>query len=43
MHLFLEKGMKGGISCICNRYSSIKDKNTIMYWDFDLNISENSP
>ena len=35
VHLFLEKGMKGGISYIATRYSSCapnKDK-TIMYWD----------
>ena len=31
MHLFIEKGMRGGISYISKRYSSIKDNNTIMY------------
>ena len=33
MHLFFEKEMRGGISYISKRYSSIKDNNTIMYWD----------
>ena len=33
IHLFIEKGMRGGISYISKRYSSIKDNNTIMYWD----------
>ena len=33
MHLFVEKGMRGDISYISKRYSSIKDNNTIMYWD----------
>ena len=33
MHLFIEKGMRGGISYISKRYSSIKDNNTIMYWN----------
>ena len=33
MHLFTEKGMRGGISCISKRYSSIKDNSTIMFWD----------
>ena len=33
MHLFLEKGMRDGISYISKRYSSIKDNSTIMYWD----------
>ena len=33
MHLFLEKGMKGGVSYISKRYcKSDKDK-TVMYWD----------
>ena len=32
MDLFLEKGMRGGISYISKRYSSIKDNITIMYW-----------
>ena len=30
---FFEKEMRGGISYISKRYSSIKDNNTIMYWD----------
>ena len=33
MHLFIEKGMRGGISYISKRYSSVKDNSTIMYWD----------
>ena len=33
MHLFIEKGMGGSISYISKKYSSIKDNNTIMYWD----------
>ena len=33
MHLFVEKGMRGGISYISKRYSYIKDDDTIMYWD----------
>ena len=33
MHLFIEKGMRGGISYISKRHSSIKDNNTITYWD----------
>ena len=32
VHLFIEKGMRGGISYISKRYGSIKD-NTIVYWD----------
>ena len=31
VHLFIKKGMRGGISYISKRYSSIKDNNTIMY------------
>ena len=39
MHLFIEKGIRGGISYICKRHSKIEDcnsnknKNSIMYWD----------
>ena len=33
IHLFIEKEMRGGIIYILKRYSSIKDNNTIMYWD----------
>ena len=33
MHLFLEKGMRGGISYISKRYSKIDKNKTIMYWD----------
>ena len=31
--MFVEKGMRDGISYIPKRYSSIKDNNTIMYRD----------
>ena len=33
MYLFLEKGMRGGISYISKRYSKSNDDVTIMYWD----------
>ena len=38
MHLFIEKGMRGGISYIAKRHSKIKDCNSeeeisIIYWD----------
>ena len=33
MHLFLEKGMRGGVSYISKRYSRADENNTIMYWD----------
>ena len=33
VHLFLEKGMRGGISYISKRYSKSGDDKTIMYWD----------
>ena len=44
MHLFIEKGMRGGISCICKRHSKSENKYTrsnhknkrkkfISYWD----------
>ena len=33
VHLFLEKGMRGGISYISKRYSKNDDNNCIMYWD----------
>ena len=32
VHLFLEKGMRGGVSYISNE-RSMKDNNTVMYWD----------
>ena len=32
-HLFLEKGMRGGISYISKRYSKSSDDRTIMYWN----------
>ena len=31
--LFIEKGMRGGISYISKRYSKSDDNKTIMYWD----------
>ena len=33
VHLFLEKGMRGGISYISKRYCKSDKNNTIMYWD----------
>ena len=33
MYLFLEKGMRGGISYISKRYSKNKGDINIMYWD----------
>ena len=33
VHLFLEKGMRGGISYISKRYSKSRDDVSIMYWD----------
>ena len=33
VHLFLEKGMRGGISYISKRYSRSGQNKTIMYWD----------
>ena len=33
VHLFLEKGMRGGISYISKRYSKSDDNTTIIYWD----------
>ena len=33
VHLFLEKGMRGGVSYISKRYSKSDQNNTIMYWD----------
>ena len=33
VHLFLEKGMRCGISYISKSYSKSKDNKTIMYWD----------
>ena len=35
MYLFLEKGMRGGVSCISKRYSKSKDDICIMYWDMN--------
>ena len=33
IHLFIEKGMRGGISYISKRYRKSDDNNTILYWD----------
>ena len=33
MHLFIEKGMREGISYISKRYSKVDDSKSIMYWD----------
>ena len=33
MHLFLEKGMRGGVSYISKRYSRSDENKTILYWD----------
>ena len=33
MYLFLEKGMRGGISYISKRYSKKEENTDIMYWD----------
>ena len=33
VHLFLEKGMRGGISYISERYSKSDEDTEIMYWD----------
>ena len=33
IYLFIEKGMRGGISYISKRYGRADDNNTIMYWD----------
>ena len=33
MHLFIEKGIRGGISYISKSYAKADDNKTIMYWD----------
>ena len=33
MHLFIEKGMRGGVSYISKRHSKIEAKKSIIYWD----------
>ena len=33
IHIFIEKGMRGGISYISKRHSKIHDNKFIMYWD----------
>ena len=33
VHIFLEKGMRGGVSYISKRYSRADQNKTIVYWD----------
>ena len=33
IHLFLEKGMRGGVTYISKRYSKSDEHTDIMYWD----------
>ena len=33
MHLFIEKGMRGGVLYICKRHSKVDDDTTITYWN----------
>ena len=35
VHLFLEKGMRGGVSYISKRYSKSDENTEIMYWDIN--------
>ena len=35
IHLFLEKGMRGGVSYISKRYSKSHENTEIMYWDMN--------
>ena len=35
IHLFLEKGMRGGVSYISKRYSKSDENTEIMYWDMN--------
>ena len=35
IHLFLEKGLRGGISYISKRYSKSSESTDIMYWDMN--------
>ena len=35
VHLFLEKGMRGGVSYISKRYSKSSDDTEIMCWDMN--------
>ena len=35
VHLFLEKGMRGGVSYISKRYGKSDENTDIMYWDMN--------
>ena len=35
VHLFLEKGMRGGVSYISKRYAKSDENTEIMYWDMN--------
>ena len=35
VHLFLEKGIRGGVSYISKRYSKSSDDKAVMYWDMN--------
>ena len=35
VHLFLEKGMRGGVSCISKKYAKSDENTKIMYWDMN--------
>ena len=35
IYLFLEKGMRGGVSYISKRYSKSDENTDIMYWDMN--------
>ena len=35
VYLFLEKGMRGGVSYISTRYSKSDENTEIMYWDMN--------
>ena len=35
IYLFLDKGMRGGVSCISKRYAKSEENTDIMYWDMN--------